>query len=208
MMKGLFTIEVVARRISHLFTWLAMLGNIKSASAAILYLLYLGVIWFVILPNITGAATNFCNPIAVLGFFLTSKRKNNNDKKRNGYILHDWYLLGLVVRLFAFNIHASRGGYCRATRKADFINCDCARAGILDFFYLIRGWLVEPFVGYSVIENNIPYAFLPRIFFLFASNSGNKYQGDGNGYSFHNTQNINKALNGKVRQLGICVNNC
>lgn len=112
------------------------------------------------------------------------------------------------MRLFAFYINASRGGYCRATRKADFINCNCARTGVLDFFYLIGGRFVKPFVRYLVIGNNIPYALLTRIIFLFTRCSGKKYSGNGNDKFFHNTQNINKVLNDKVRQLGICVNNC
>lgn len=112
------------------------------------------------------------------------------------------------MRLFAFNINAACCSNSCVTIKTHLINIDCARAGILYFFCLIVGRLIKPFVGHLVVENNIPYALLTRIIFLFAGNSDNKYQGDGNGYSFHSTQNINKALNDKVRQLGICVNNC
>lgn len=112
------------------------------------------------------------------------------------------------MRLFAFNINARRCGYGRATREAYLINCNCARAGILYFFCLIVGRLIKPFVGNMVVENNIPYALLPRIIFLFAGSGGKNYKGDGNDKFFHNTQNINKVLNSKTGQLNLYINNC
>lgn len=99
------------------------------------------------------------------------------------------------MKLFAFNINARRCGYGRVTREAYLINGDYTRTRILDFFYLIRGWFVKPFVGHLVVESDIPYTLLTRIIFLFAGNGGKNYKGGNNGKYFHNTQNINKVLN-------------
>lgn len=112
------------------------------------------------------------------------------------------------MRLFAFNINARRCGYGRVTREAYLINRNYARAGVLYFFYLVRSWLVKPFIYHPVVESNVPYAFLTRIIFLFAGSSGKNYKGDGNGKFFHNTQNINKVLNSKTGQLNLYINNC
>lgn len=89
------------------------------------------------------------------------------------------------MKLFAFNINAACCSNGCVARETDFINLDCARAGIFDFFYLISGRFVKPFVGYLVVEDNVPNAFLAVLFFPFAGNDGKDYNGNGTGYSFH-----------------------
>lgn len=75
------------------------------------------------------------------------------------------------MKLFAFNINAACCSNGCVTGEADFINLDCASTGILNFLYLIRRRLFKPFVGYLVIEDNIPNAFLTVLLFLFACDS-------------------------------------
>lgn len=64
------------------------------------------------------------------------------------------------MKLFAFNINTASGSYPSAAWEANFINCDCARAGVLYFFYLLSGGFIKPFISYAVIENYIPNTFL------------------------------------------------
>lgn len=69
--------------------------------------------------------------------------------------------------LSAFYINAACGSNRGIARKANFIHGDFARARILNFFYLIRGWPIKPFVNNTIIECNIPGTFSPFAFFFF-----------------------------------------
>lgn len=94
-----------------------------------------------------------------------------------------------------------------AARNALDRCCDFASAAIFKLLNLIaRRRIVIPLVNNCAIVNVLIPAVLTM--FLLTGESKKYNQGDGNGYSFHNTQNINKGLNSKVRQPGIYVNNC
>lgn len=87
---------------------------------------------------------------------------------------------GFKMELLAFNINASCSSYARTTRKADFIDFDCTRTRILNYFNLIGGRLCKPFVSDLVIENNIPYTFLPCMVLFFTSKNNRSYHDNGN----------------------------
>lgn len=97
--------------------------------------------------------------------------------------------------------------YCSIARHTFNASSGFAMAAIFKFLNLIAGLtIVIPLINNNIIMHCLTITILAL--FLFTSKQGEDYNGGGNGYFFHNTQNIYKALNGKVWQLGIYVNNC
>lgn len=103
--------------------------------------------------------------------------------------------------LSAFYINAACGSNRGIARKANFIHGDFARARILNFFYLIRGWPIKPFVSDLVVKDYVPNAFLPSSLILFTGSSGyNKAKC--NNYMSHSIE-INKLITGNCESTAI-----
>jgi hypothetical protein len=99
------------------------------------------------------------------------------QKGSNRKYFHNESKRGLKMELTTRHIKSALCSNGNITREAVFFNANNAGASVFYFSKLIGRRLVYPAIFYLVVDNNIPVALTPFIF--FAGNNSDDYNGNG-----------------------------